>query len=213
MLFIVAMDILHRLFLKASADGVLRRMRPSEIKFQCSFYADDVILFIRPTTQEATTVKETLIIFGAASGLHTNLAKCSITPIYGGEETIDDIITILGCQVQPFPIEYLGLPLSTRPIPKANFQSLVEQVARKMPPCHGSLMARSGRLIWIKSVLRSVPIYAMMAKNLPPWAREEIDAICRKFFWAGSDQSVQGNCMVAWPACCRPIEPRRSRDQ
>jgi hypothetical protein len=86
------------------------------------------------------------------------------------------------------------------------FQSVVEQVARKLPPCQGSLMARSGRLVWIKSVLRSIPVYAMMAENLPAWARNEIDAVCRKFFWAGSDQSVQGKCMVAWPTCCRPTK-------
>lgn len=151
-------------------------------------------------------VKEILTAFGMASGLHTNLAKCSITPIYGGEDTMDDIVSILGYQIQTFPIKYLGLPLSTKRIPKAHFQSLVEAVARKIPSCHGSLMARSGRLVWIKSVLQAVPIYAMMAENLPAWARKEIDAICRKFFWAGSDQSVQGKCMVAWPAYCRPTE-------
>ena len=50
MLFILAMDILHRLFVKASTDGVLRRMEPPEVKYQCSIYADDVILFIRPTS-------------------------------------------------------------------------------------------------------------------------------------------------------------------
>jgi hypothetical protein len=87
---------------------------------------------------------------------------------------------------------------------KANYQALVEQVAQKMPPCHGSLMARSGRLVWIKLILHSIPIYAMMAENLPSWARKEIDTICCKFFWAGSDQSVQGKCMVAWDTCCRP---------
>jgi len=56
-------------------------------------------------------------------------------------------------------------------------QSVVEAVARKLPPCHGSLMARSGRLVWIKSVLRTVLIYAMMAENLLAWSRKEIDAI------------------------------------
>jgi hypothetical protein len=66
-------------------------------------------------------------------------------------------------------------------------------------------MARSGRLVWIK-VMRSVPIYAMMAENLPPWARKEIYAICRRFFWAGSDASVQGKCMVACPTVCRTTE-------
>lgn len=78
-------------------------MELPEIKFQCILYANDVILFIRPTLQEARAVKEIPSIFGQASGLHTNLAKCSITAIYGGEETLPDIVSILGCQVQTFP--------------------------------------------------------------------------------------------------------------
>ena len=108
--------------------------------------------------------------------------------------------------MQQFPIRYLGLPLSTKKLPKAEYHSLVEAVARKMPNCHGSLMARSGRLIWIKSVLRAVPIYSMMAYSLPPWARKEIDSICRRFLWVGKDNSVRGKCMVTWAIACRPTE-------
>jgi hypothetical protein len=128
-------------------------------------------------------------------------------PIYGGEDALEDIVSILGCQVQPFPIKSLGLPLSMKAIPKSHFQSLVEGVTWKMPPCHGALMARSERLVWIKSVLRVVPIYAMKAENLPAWARKEIDANCRKFFWAGNDRSIQGKCIVAWPTVCRLTNP------
>lgn len=161
LLFIVAMDILHRMFKKASCDGVLRRMSPPAVKYQCSMYTNDVILFIWPTVQKASAVKQILNIFGQASGLQTNLAKCLVTVIYGGKEALPDILAILGCRVQEFPIKYLGLPLSTKAIPKAHFQSLVENVARKLPPSHGTLMARSGCLVWIKSVLRAVPIYAI----------------------------------------------------
>ena len=86
--------------------------------------------------------------------------------------------------------------MSTKKVPKAEFHSLVETVARKLPPCHGSLMARRGRLVWIKSVLRAVPIYSVMADSLPPWARKEINSICRRFLWVGKDGSVRGKCMV-----------------
>ena len=51
-----------------------------------------------------------------------------------------------------------------------------------------------------------MPIYSMMAENLPPWARKEIDAICMKFFWAGRDASIRGKCMVAWESVCKPME-------
>ena len=99
MLFIFAIDVLHRLFIKVTHNRVLRKLEPSEVRYQCSMYAGDVILFIRPRVQEARAVKRILIIFGEASGLKTNLSKCSITPIYGGEDNIDNIVSIFGCQV------------------------------------------------------------------------------------------------------------------
>jgi hypothetical protein len=47
-------------------------------------------------------------------------------------------------------------------------------------------------------MLKVVPVYVMMAENLPPWAQKEINAICRKF--------VRGKCMVAWPTVCGPTD-------
>jgi hypothetical protein len=70
-----------------------------------AYIADDVIIFIWTTMQEARAVKEILNVFEAVSGLRTNLAKCSITPIYGAEESMEEIVSILGCQVQAFPIK------------------------------------------------------------------------------------------------------------
>lgn len=96
------MDILHRLFMKASSDGVLQRLQPQEVRFQCSLYADDVILFIRPTTDTPggnSSETNPTNIRSSFRTIMTNLAKCSITPIYGGEESIDEIVSILGCQV------------------------------------------------------------------------------------------------------------------
>jgi hypothetical protein len=156
--------------------------------------------------KEATAIKELLRISGDASGLRTNLAKCSITEIYTAGIDLAHIQQILGCQVMQFPIRYLGLPLSTTRIPKEAVRSMVDVVAKQMPTCFGPLMARSGRLVWIKSVLSAVPIYSMIAQGLPPWATKEIDSICRRFLWAGKDGAVRGRCMVAWQTCTRPKE-------
>jgi hypothetical protein len=82
---------------------------------------------------EARAVNEILRLFGEASDLKTNLAKCSITLIFGGEDAQDEIVRFHVCQVQQFPIIYLGLPLSTKKIPNVEVHSIVEAVARKMP--------------------------------------------------------------------------------
>ncbi|CAN6352890.1 unnamed protein product [Urochloa humidicola] len=67
-------------------------------------------------------------------------------------------------------------------------------------------MRKSGRLIVVRSIATAVPIYMLMANNLPDWAIEEINVLCRKFLWAGGDQSARGKCMVAWPVVCRPTK-------
>ena len=174
-------------------------MQLQQIKFQCSLYADDVILFIRPFAQEAATVKEILRVFGEASGLKTILSKCSITPIFGGEEALDEIVSILGCQVKDFPIRYLGLPLSTKKTAKAEVHSIVEASSNSKETTTLSWLSdgKERKAGLDQVVLRAVPIYSMMADSLPPWATKEIDAICRKFLWVGSDTSVRGKCMVA----------------
>lgn len=56
----------------------------------------------------------------------------------------------------------------------------------------------------MKTVLSTIPVYAMIADGLPPWAREEIDTVYRRFFWCDRDENATGKSMVAWKACTRP---------
>jgi len=56
MLFILVMEVLHQLFLKATDAGIIHRLEVPAIKYQCSIYADDVIIFARPTQQEARAI-------------------------------------------------------------------------------------------------------------------------------------------------------------
>ena len=67
-------------------------------------------------------------------------------------------------------------------------------------------MTKSGRLVWIKSVLSAIPIYTIIADGLPPWAIQEINGICHRFLWTGKEGSVRGKCAVAWSVICRPTD-------
>lgn len=118
MLFILAMEVLGRLFCAARNEGLIRPLETQAIKHHCSIYQDDVILFVHPDVAEARVVKAVLGIFGDALGLKTNLGKCSITPIFAAEEFLPELQKNLGRQLAEFPIRYLGLPLSTKKLPK-----------------------------------------------------------------------------------------------
>ncbi|XP_072146649.1 uncharacterized protein [Setaria viridis] len=198
------MDALNRLFIKASADGVLQPLGVHNIKYHCSMYADDVILLAAPMVGEARAISRILELFGDASGLRPNLDKCSITPIFGCEGKLEDFQATLPCAVQQFPITYLGVPLSTKALPKSQYLPPVEKVAAKLPTWQGPLMNKSGRLTLVKSTLSSMPVYLSMSDKLPPWVIKQLDGIRRNFLWTGKDTAVRGKNVVAWPTVCRP---------
>jgi hypothetical protein len=52
MLFLLAMEPLHRLFIKAQQDGLLETVSTCCENFRMSLYADDAAVFIRPTIHD-----------------------------------------------------------------------------------------------------------------------------------------------------------------
>jgi len=81
MLFVLFINSLNRLLAKAKDLGVLKRISPRSLVTSVSLYADDVVIFCHPDEAELRAVRAILALFGEASGLHTNFAKCSVTPI------------------------------------------------------------------------------------------------------------------------------------
>ena len=205
MLFVIVMDALNRLFVKAQRDNVLQPIGVQAIKHHCSLYADDVILLLSPSAEEARAVKFILQLFGDASGLVTNVDKCSITPICGEHEAIHAFHEVLPCQILEFPIKYLGVPLSTMALPENQYRPLIDRIGSKLPAWQGKLLNRSGRLVLVKSTLSALAIYLMMSAKLPTWVIHEIDSLRRNFLWAGKDHAVRGKNLVAWPTVCTPI--------
>jgi hypothetical protein len=204
MLFVIAMDALNRLFIKACEESILRSTGVPSVTHYCNMYADDVILLVAPDGREARAISRILRVFAGASGLRTNLEKCSITPIFGGEDTIAYFRQHLPCPIKEFPITYLGAPLSTGALSKNHYVPLVEKVAAKLPWWQGPLMNESGRFTLVKSTLSAMPIYLAMSDKLPPWVLKRLDNIRRNFFWTGQNFAVRGRNAVAWPTVCRP---------
>jgi hypothetical protein len=52
MLFLFIMEPLHRLFSKAQDMGLLQRVSKGCHAFRVSLYADDAVVFIKPTSED-----------------------------------------------------------------------------------------------------------------------------------------------------------------
>lgn len=158
MLFILAMEPLHKLFEKAEAHGFLSTLQRQR-RFRCSLYADDVALFLKPKREEMLVLRRILSAFADVSDLHTNMDKTEIYPISCNEVDLEDCLSIFPGKVSTFPCKYLGIPIHTRKLRKIDLQPLVDKVGLRIPGWKGRFFTSAGREILVKNTLSSTPIF------------------------------------------------------
>jgi hypothetical protein len=93
-----------------------------------TLYADDVVLFLRPTIVDIDLTLRILQLFGEASGLKTNILKSSVVPIQCAPSDLGILQERLSCHLENFPIKYHGLPLSIRKLMRPQVQPLIDKL-------------------------------------------------------------------------------------
>ncbi|KAM0889642.1 hypothetical protein ACQ4PT_027585 [Festuca glaucescens] len=177
---------------------------PPCVRFRTSMYADDVVILSR--LRPASFLRLLLESFGGATGLRTNLDKCSISPIRCSDDHLAAAALHFPCGIKPFPCTYLGLRLSYNRLPRASLQPIIDTICRRLAPRSAAFYTSVGRLVLIKSVITSIPIYLSIAMELPAWLLQFLEKRIRAFFWKGSEAVSGGHCLVAWDQDCRPVE-------
>ena len=204
MLFVIAMETLTAIITKAHDLKILEKLNGCKPLQRLSLYADDVVLFIRPSRADITFVKEALVIFGEASGLNVNFAKSSAILICGEEQDEVLVRNALPWKIEHFPWKYLGLQLSIKQLTRSEWQFMVDRALKILPGWQRGLVTRPGRLILANQVMRARPTHHLIVAEAPKWAIEKVDQGCRAFFWAGTDAVSGGKCVVSWQRVCRP---------
>jgi hypothetical protein len=128
---------------------------------------------------------EILHLFGASSGLKTNLQKSNTLPIRCEEHDLQIVQQHLPCALADFPCKYLGLPLALIFFKKEHIQPIIDRMADLLPGWKADLLTRAGRKVHVQFVLTATIIYLAMALDLPLWAHKAIDKIQRNYFWRG----------------------------
>jgi len=170
------MEVLNRLLVWVETRGHLSPISGIAAS-RVSLYADDLLLFIKPTENDLRVVMATLNIFGLASGLFSNLQKSVATPIHCSDQEILRIQDILACAIHDFPCRYLGIPLSVRKLKRVDEQPLLDKVAARIPGWKGNLLNTAGRSALVQATLSAIPIHTSIALCLSPWAIGCIDEL------------------------------------
>jgi hypothetical protein len=110
----------------------------------------------------------------------------------------------LHCTIGSFPCKYLGLPISNRKLRRSNLLNWVEKIADRLPSWKANLLNLAGRTTLVNSVLSGIPVYLLIALNVPSWVLKAIDKIRKAFLWKGRKEVNGGSCLVAWDIVTRP---------
>ncbi|KAM0828575.1 hypothetical protein ACQ4PT_067451 [Festuca glaucescens] len=127
-------------------------------RYRALMYADDVIMFIKPCREEITAARRPLDAFGEASGLRTNFAKSSLSPIRCDGLDLQGMIQELRRPMSALPCTYMGLPLAVSRLARAELQPVIDKVLNKMVSWSG-ISSVTGRLTLLVFVIFAMPIF------------------------------------------------------
>lgn len=103
------------------------------------------------------------------------------------------------------PFTYLGLPLGTTKPSVEDHAPIVTKIERRLSAA-SIYLALAGRVTYINSAIRSIPIYAMCTLNLHATVTDHIDKLSRPALWRGREMEARGRALVAWNQCTIPNE-------
>jgi hypothetical protein len=153
------MDALQDMLQWAADRGFLTGLKLNKQVPRVSIYADDAILFFRPRPSDSEVIQAILKIFGYTSGLQINLNCSTITCIRCNDEVATAVSNFFRCQLCHFPIKYLGLPLTTGGLRRADIWPLIDKFSDKLPGWIPKLLNPGGRLVLTRSVLMALSLH------------------------------------------------------
>jgi hypothetical protein len=93
------------------------------------------------------------------------------------------------------------MPLHWKQLSVHDWNFLIEKIENKLQGWKGKLLSLGGRVVLLKVVLSSIPLYWMSLYRLPVKLKKRIDQLCRSFLWYGGS-SVKKNSLVSWKILC-----------
>ncbi|XP_026416790.1 uncharacterized protein LOC113312247 [Papaver somniferum] len=198
LLFVLMEDVLSRNITQLVESGkltpmVIRRgIHPTHM-----FFADDVFIFCNGAKKSLDNLMSLLDRYQSSSGQVINKLKrkCFVDGVCEGKK--HQIGERINMEITKFPDKYLGIIIAPGRVKSSMVWHLVEIFQSKLAAWKGRLFSFQDRLVLIKSVLCSVPLYNMAIYRWPTSVIKICEKIMRNFLWSG-DSEVRKFKTLSW---------------
>lgn len=152
-------------------------------------------------------VRLILNCYEVMSGMKINYEKNEIFSVGLTQEDQCLAAESLGCKIGTFPMKYLGMPISSYKISKAQLSYVCEKTRKRLGTWQCDYLSSGGKSTLIDSFLSSIPMYTMGMYQLYEGNFQCLDSIRSRFFWQGTSKKRKYH-IIKWEALNRPKEFR-----
>ncbi|XP_016185821.1 uncharacterized protein LOC107627507 [Arachis ipaensis] len=198
-LFVLVVDVLNRMIEEAVRNGQILSLLVGRDNIELSHlqFADDTILFCPSEEETVRNYKRLLRCSEIMSGLSINFEKSNLIPVNYSQEWVNRMCQPLGCQEVALPVRYLGISLGANLRLVKTWKPVIDKVEEKLSLWKAKILSKAGKLVLIKSVINSLPIYYLSLYKMPNVVARRIISLQRRFFW-GKDDGRPGMALVKW---------------
>nr|GEW65290.1 RNA-directed DNA polymerase, eukaryota [Tanacetum cinerariifolium] len=181
-LFILIMESLYFSFSRAVDAGIFTGIKiDSSLTISHLFYAYDAVFISEWYNANLTSITHILHCFSLLSSLKINLKKSHLLGVGTSNDTITATALNLGCSVMKTPFKYLGMVGGNSSTIKSRDDTIGKLKAR-LSNWKLKTLSIGGRLMLLKLVLGSTPIYNMSLYKVPKSVLHSMESIRRNFF-------------------------------
>ncbi|KAL4373402.1 hypothetical protein AHAS_Ahas05G0078200 [Arachis hypogaea] len=196
---LVVVEVLHRMVGEVVRHG---RISPllvgnDNIKLSHLQFADNTIIFCSPEEETICNYKWLLQCFEMMSGLSINFDKSSLISVNYEREWSQRMCSLLGCKEATLPVKYLSNFLAENPKLVKTWKPIIDKVEEKLNLWKAKTINKAGKLVLIKSVLNSLPVYYLSLYKMPKVVADKLISLQRRFLWSNKD-GRDGVPLVRW---------------
>eukprot|EP00253_Pinus_taeda_P007428 PITA_07428 len=182
------------------------RMVPNVKDINDAQFADDTLLLGGASINFARSFKKELDIYKEVSGSKINYLKSTIYSWNCSVKDLADIARLLemkGIQTWEF-FKYLGIPIF-KSIPKvAHWMPMLDKIKLRIQAWGATWLNNAGKVILMKSVLTSMPLYHHSILLAPKTFLSKLDSLLRRFLWEGGKNNEKRLHLVIWDTVKKP---------
>jgi hypothetical protein len=100
--------------------------------------------------------------------------------------------------------KYLGVPIFKCKPKSSHWSLVVDKIKTRIQACGASWLNLAGKLVLLKLVLASIPIYQSSILLAPSGCISQIESLVRRFLWKGGQHNENKLPLVSWGKVTKP---------